>query len=511
MTEQIDTSPASAENSIQTQTGVVCTDTTASVAGNISEEFQEKERRERADDTVDSQHLQAKTSGALMHALKSIKQYATFAQLLRLSGAAVIVAAMSLFLLEGVEVKNDLQRYLTLLAHTGILTAAGFMVSYLLRDNKGARVFFGLGLISVPVNFAVLGAMIYSLIPLDIHAVDYPTMMHWQAQNPGSIGIALLTGAAVLLPVTYLGFAIMARPNMRLFGSLNLVACATLLIPVRETVWVILIALALVVIVATILGRHSSASLNLKTMEGRFAQGVIFIPVVLLVGRSLVLYSADTYALLVMCLTAYYVLWQGTRRLDSESVLLKLVYLFSLPLAWCIATTVGYLSSSLPIDLSMPVFVVVFSGLVLELSRNCAHQRRADLLLFVGTALMLGTTALFSPIGWGGGSGIFGVELDALVALAALVYALSIRHFSMALLAAVFLFPHLASHALTAWNSIDFSNWMTLAALGITAVLSASLLERYGACLIAIGKRRKLTAMRKPENALLAESVDVAA
>ena len=93
--------------------------------------------------------------------LYSIRNFATVSEALRILGAAILLASMSLFLLQGWNEGNDIRRYLMLLAQTGLLTAAGFALSHGLKETKGARLFFGLALVSIPANFTILGALLY--------------------------------------------------------------------------------------------------------------------------------------------------------------------------------------------------------------------------------------------------------------------------------------------------------------------------------------------------------------
>ena len=80
-----------------------------------------------------------------------VRRYASLSDLLRLSGAVTVAIAMGLFLLDGIEVVNDLQRFLTMLGLTGALTAAGLAMSVFLKEQRGSRVFISLALLSVPV------------------------------------------------------------------------------------------------------------------------------------------------------------------------------------------------------------------------------------------------------------------------------------------------------------------------------------------------------------------------
>ena len=72
---------------------------------------------------------------------------------------------MSSFMLQDWGSANDIQHYFMLLMQSALLAGAGFAMSYLLKENKGARIFFGLGLISVTANFTILGALVFSLTP----------------------------------------------------------------------------------------------------------------------------------------------------------------------------------------------------------------------------------------------------------------------------------------------------------------------------------------------------------
>ena len=83
---------------------------------------------------------------------KSVRNFATLSEALRFLGASVLVASMSVFLLQGWSEGNDVGRYLMLLAQSGLLAAAGLAMSHGLQESKGARIFFGVGLISIPAK-----------------------------------------------------------------------------------------------------------------------------------------------------------------------------------------------------------------------------------------------------------------------------------------------------------------------------------------------------------------------
>ena len=176
--------------------------------------------------------------------MQSLRNVASVSEVLRILGAAVIIASMSLFLLQGWSEGNDITRYLKLLAQTGLLGLGGLALSHGLKEAKGARIFFGLALISIPANFTILGALLYSVIQIDGGLTTYPSFATWQIGDVANIGLTMAGALAVLLPVTLFCFAIMARHSAKAltlhFIALNLL----LLIPVRLSVAAGAIALA---------------------------------------------------------------------------------------------------------------------------------------------------------------------------------------------------------------------------------------------------------------------------
>ena len=83
---------------------------------------------------------------------ESLKDFATMSKLLRISGAMAVVASMSALLMQDWSGGSDLTRFYLMLAQTILLAAGGFGLSFLMKENKGGRVFFGLSLISVTAD-----------------------------------------------------------------------------------------------------------------------------------------------------------------------------------------------------------------------------------------------------------------------------------------------------------------------------------------------------------------------
>ena len=82
--------------------------------------------------------------------------------ILRILGAGAVLIAMYSFLVKGWDNGDDMFRYFLMLGHTGALAAIGLASGYWLKESKGARLLLTLALISVPANFAILGAFLFS-------------------------------------------------------------------------------------------------------------------------------------------------------------------------------------------------------------------------------------------------------------------------------------------------------------------------------------------------------------
>jgi hypothetical protein len=136
-------------------------------------------------------------------------------RLLRIIGSAVLIAAAMAFLVQRWGSMNDILRYVSFLGFTAVLTGAGFLCGVRIKEDKGARTFLSLAAGMVTVNFAQLGALIFSTTGHREMGM-IPGVFLWRAP---SLTAALLTMAgaiAVLIPVTYVSMRVMMRGRERL-------------------------------------------------------------------------------------------------------------------------------------------------------------------------------------------------------------------------------------------------------------------------------------------------------
>ncbi len=406
-----------------------------------------------------------------------VRRFGSVSDALRVFGALAVAAGMGFFLLDGVQVGNDLHRFYTSLGFAGSLTAAGLAMSMLLREQRGSRVFIGLALLSVPVNFTVFGALIYSLVPLDSLANSYPQFALWQAPGATSLTLAAAAGFAVLLPVVWFGLSVLARPVRHWLSVALLLSSAVLLVPLRQEMWAGLLALSSVVGLCYLCLRKAPDELALKTTEGRFAIALLFVAPVIVVARSLFLYQVSGFLVLALCVSLYICVrqvMQGRAANSLASVLLTMgtalaISLVSLSL---FDLLLNVLSFSWAI-IACGVCTLLLAADLLHAASSNVTARRCASILAVLTIMALAVNTIFAF-----------QSLIALVTVAILVVIALHSHYNKLVLTGTTALLGIAlivfTNADTLWDAIATTGWWGIAIAGAAAIFAGSMLDRAG-------------------------------
>jgi hypothetical protein len=407
----------------------------------------------------------------------SLFSYASLSRLLRLIGASILVVAIYLFLFQGWQTANDIDRYIIMLAQTLGLSFAGFACSYWLNENKSARLLLGLSLFSVPVNFAILGGMLYSQFQWDAGLHSYPDFAHWTSDSLVTALVTTAIGWLLLMPVIFIGFMVLARQSATRLSLLFMLGSAAILLPVRD----IEIISGLLVILTLIILRQTSAvtrhDLSLCTLEGRFARYMCFLPAGIILGRATFLYAVDAMMFTVIAGLFYGVFRQlAIEQAFSQKFRLIMEYLGGVT-AGCVAIGLTILIDSyqsMPDEIFIFVFVFFLAGLMLEISfRACkggaGYRRAAAMILSMG----MFTNLLLFP-------SVVTASINLLMGIVILVYAYSVQQrvvFAFGLFAVL---AGLGYHVHYVMEVFNLGSWVSLSLMGITAIFVASILERYG-------------------------------
>ena len=411
------------------------------------------------------------------HSGNAIVNTRMLSTILRLFGSLVLVSALSIFLFHGWSVGDGIYRFASLLGFSGLLTGAGFVCANLIDEKIGARFFLGIALISVTVNFAVAGSLIYStfLGPPGIHSLPQYAIWTMSADIPIALFALLALGA--LSPVALLAFRALARRSAGTLLGIFMFANLILLLPIRDTNLIItisVIAFGLGFRRLVLLAREDVA---LATWEGRYAAAASLLPIMIVIGRALFFYEHTSLLMALLATMLYVFVRYAGAHLNLNrwwGIVFDLgALLVAISSASFYSVFVGeYFSNAESIQI--PLFCVLVAIAMSEQSRhstiNAAHlQNKAALLTCAGFTLNMFLYPAFV-------SGI----INTLVGIGVLSIATSMQRRLMFLLGLMTAGAGLVVQLSLVSHWFDFGNWLGLAALGVVVILSASLLERHG-------------------------------
>jgi len=400
-----------------------------------------------------------------------------FPQLLRTLGATSLLAAISLFLFQGWDNASDLDRYLLLFGHTVGLTLLGFSVGHWMKESKSARLLIMIALASIPANFVILGAFSYSQFHWGQLLNYYPDMARWQVQD---IQKALWIGGLSLLaiiPITRLGFLVLARGSANALSVLFLCLNLPLLIPTRSTIAVSAMVVAMLILVVYSSGKLRRDNVTLATFEGFISRLLMYVPIALMISRNLWLYAADGMMFTAISGMIYILLRQISVLLSAGGKMRFLLELLSIVAGLSIAIGVCFVALDFTVSYlpwMLPLFALVFSATLFELSSRISYGKKnvRRLAMLVVSAASVTNLVFFDSFAASGFCLIAGlsVSLFAYISEQRVGFVLGVITLLVGL-----------SHQLSqAFSAIDFGSWGVLAGLGIGAILIASVLERHG-------------------------------
>ena len=430
----------------------------------------------------------------------SLKRVASLSEALRILGAGVLIASMSVFLLQGWHDGNDIKRYLLLLAQTGLLAAGGLGLAYGLRETKGARMFFGLALISIPANFTILGALVYSVFQLDGLLSTYPGFATWQLGDIGKLGMTMAGALLVLLPITLFCFAIMARHSAKLltlhFAVLNLL----LLIPVRSSVIAGAMGLAGTLYAVWALRGLLAKDKALKTPEGRFALTALFLPIGIVLFRSMYFYDVSSLLLAMLAAAVFIALRQASLFPERSKLVGGLLDAISLPVAATGAISLAAATAGfMPDEFLGPLGALVYAAFAVDVMRRTSSgivsgfasitTSLAVMFAFAFSVMAFAESALAALLTVTAGTGLLLAGLWFKERSAAIAGILTIA------IGVWYGFAPVLEMFLT-------SSWISLAVFGASAIALGSLVERHGAA-VRLRVVRWTQARREQERVVL--------
>lgn len=408
--------------------------------------------------------------------------YEKLPSLLRLLGAAVLLASLSIFLFQGWLSSGDLYRYVVLIGFSALLSGAGLASSHVIGDNVSARLFMAIALCAVVVDFAVAGGLVYSAWNVGTAGRHFPTFATWRLASGATTAAAVAAACIVLTPIAWMAMRALARQTATILTRLFLLSCAGLLVPVRDENIIALGAITLGAVLIAALAAVGRRELGLTTTEGRYARAVVLLPVLVMLGRQIYLYAAGP----VVVTTVSLIVYMAIRQLVSESKPESRVRSILEHAAVVPAVATGWGAAAMAanvwpnhVGIVLPAFSFTFACLLFDLSvRSSASgpalRRLASQVIAWGMCINVfaypSALAAIAGVCAGLGVTVHGYSIQQRPVLAC-----GVATFAVALGYQIWLASHLFA----------LSSWGVLAVLGILAILAAAVLDRHGVALRA--------------------------
>ncbi len=395
-------------------------------------------------------------------------------RVLRGIGALIIIASASTFLFQRWAPGSDLQRFLLLLGFTSVLSLGGLFCGLKLKESKGARTLLGLTLAVTPVNFAVMGALLFSQFSWDGPFASLPGYATWIAANPTAAIMTAVGGLALLAPLCHLSFMTLGHNRARLLSTTFILGNLALLLPTRQPDLIAgaftLLTTALIYIEARFFCRDTA----LNTFEGWLSRGLLWVPALILIGRTSYFYAPTQLFISALCaalgLLCFIILPQMIKSKSWQQVLQATGATLG-SLTWLIMADFVY-PWSIDGQWLIPLFTLPIVGLLSLLSKHTIssgsnYRRTAAIIAIISATVNL----YFFP-------GLITSFLCLLISVSVLSYGYLIEQKIIFFSGAVGTVLGLGYHLKAAINLYSLFNWGSLMILGVMIIIIASLLER---------------------------------
>lgn len=312
--------------------------------------------------------------------------------LLRLCGAAMIVAAAGTFLVQSWEETGDVVRYLALLGTTALLPALAYTCGIRFREGRSARVLVMTFLALVPIHAGVLGGFVLS--QLGDGSATLGSVARWVAPSPFAALVLVAAAAAVLGPLTWGAFRVLAREHAGLLTAASAGGHALVLIPDRS------VHAAALAIAPTLAGAAWCAwRMKPTTREAKLAVAFLLAPAMVIAARQVLFYEVSS-AFWATILGAFALGLFLTGRRSGDSSVERVAFVPTL-----FATFALMVDSPLLRQVSLSSHWLLYGWVTAAACFGFAWASRRSKGFFIGAALALNaftaaTTLLYAPRPW---------------------------------------------------------------------------------------------------------------
>jgi len=393
--------------------------------------------------------------------------------ILRGVGALAVAASAIVYMLQGLQGVDMFLRHWVYLLLMVVLTAGGVGSQQLFRDSLGARVFFLLAAMLVPVQATQLSAMLFNFVSAGFQGAVF----EWAISGGLTIVFASLC--------CYLCLSIMARPTAGRLSIIYLLLNALLLLPFRDAWSVFLITITMAALYFYTERRIFSQDSRFNLLEGSLVRLMLVSPLIILMVRSgfrLEMYfGAGALAQFVAFTLAYTAVRHITQSMLKSAMLFAAYLLAALAsLVMVSSLTFGY-----PSLFHVPeAFIAFCFGLPLVVIALAIAECSSDKKFYRVLAILSFAVIAISGL-------LYGLESQLLllvVSLCLLVFGVYQKSRALLVVAGVVMLIDLFFVSFEALSNIANISWFSLAITGVALVALSSLAERYGCQILVHGE-----------------------
>ncbi len=386
---------------------------------------------------------------------------------LRWIGAVLIVISACSFMVQGYHDYLPNYRYWSGIGITLLMFIAGLTSSRLVKENKGARIFFTLATAFLTVQITQVSAMLYAFIYGDHALQPELAWLQFRHVEPVLIAINVFVSAALWALVSYAGYSILARKHVKTLLIASFLGNLALMIPVRDSNIMAVIGLTLFVVF-----RHFEHAFmhdpRMQKIEGIAARALMALPLLVIVGRSMLHSTSDFFELTLSGLLAFTLIYEIKRYVSNNWLLFSLQTLgaYSLLQSWMKVIDLVNIQGDLALTVILPISVILFLLSTQINAYQKTYRTLSSCLVIYGSLLLLidgGNYAPFTVIHVGIGYTVAGIYFQEklpffsgnIIVLAGLVNFIGV--------------------------AVDFYTrvpWLSSIALGLVVILLASYIEK---------------------------------
>ena len=384
---------------------------------------------------------------------------------LRWLGSFAVVSSAIVYMLQGLNQPDLDLRNWVYLAIMGLMAGCAFTASKLMQDSKGARLFFGLAMLLVPVQFSQLGGQLHEFM---INAAPGATLFDWLPSALQELAIPIAATFACAIPITYAASAILARQDKARVSASLLLLSTALLITARDSYLGYGVLLGLVGATGWLRAKLLEQRSTYNNLDGLGLGVILASPMIIALVRLLTHIDEVTGWAGIGGIAAIVL----TRMAPAGST--GNLPRFAGALLGVACWWIYLMSSSVMNGAHLSVFLLPVTVWLMDVARISApHGRdyRATAMLFLtGTALSL----LLEPL-------LTAANFYALaLGLVAMTWGIFKNHREPTLVGALISLVSLLAITGDALTGVEVNSWIALGLLGIGLVFSASLFEKFG-------------------------------